>query len=447
MRYRTRWGLLASGLTLGLIGVALWALRPVAPPVLSGRLSISDALGGTEAEGYARAARPRPFEFPADHGPHPAFRTEWWYVTGNLSTATGRAFGFQWTVFRTSLSPEADLLGGELERGAARRGLRSTRPSGPFERTESRASAPPQQAGDTAAWVVVQGGWRTNQAYMGHFAVTDVAKGRHHRFERFSRGALELAGARAEPFAVWLEDWRLEEQREGPEGSVFPVRLYGGEDGVSIELGLEPEKPMVLQGDSGLSQKGPGEGNASYYYSYTRLEATGTVTVDGVRHPVTGTAWLDREWSTSALARDQVGWDWFALQLSDGRDLMLYQMRRRDGTPDPWSSARLVDADGGSRPLDFDAIRLESTGSWSSPTGAQYPSGWRISIADEDLALDVAPVLIEQEMDVTFQYWEGAVRVSGTADGRPVTGVGYVELTGYSEQPGPMSVGRTSVDQ
>jgi predicted secreted hydrolase len=434
VRDRKRWGVIGWGLALGLVGVALWGARSTPPTVVSARLSIGDALGGADAEGYARATRPRPFEFPADHGPHPAFRTEWWYVTGNLTTAGGREFGFQWTVFRTSLSPDS----------ARQRALRTSRTTRAAEGSESSAAAPLPNERATRTGVDAQVGWRTNQVYMGHFAITDVAEGRHHGFERFSRGALELAGARAEPFAVWLEDWRLEAQHEG---SAFPARLYGGEDGASVELDLESVKPMVLQGDSGLSQKGPGEGNASYYYSYTRLEAAGTVTVDGVRHPVTGTAWLDREWSTSALAPDQVGWDWFALQLSDGRDLMLYQMRGRDGAPDPWSSAMLVDAHGGSRSLDFDAINLEATGSWSSPTGVEYPSGWRISIADEDLALEVTPVLLEQEMDVTFRYWEGAVRVAGTSGGRPVTGVGYVELTGYGEQLRPMSVGRTAVDE
>ncbi len=385
-RSGTRWWLMGLALGLILITAVVWTGEPADSPTVSARLSVSEALGAGETEGFARAVTPRAFSFPGDHGPHPEFRNEWWYLTGNVETDEGREYGFQWTVFRTSLAP------------------------------------------DTATSDASVGGWRTKQAYMGHFALTDVDEARHHDFERFSRGALDLAGARSEPFAVWLEDWRI----DGPgSGSLFPLRLYAEEDGVSVELVLEPTKPMVLQGDAGLSRKGPGEGDASFYYSYTRLQARGTVEIDGRPRAVNGSAWLDREWSTSALAENQVGWDWFALQLSNGCDLMLYQMRQEDGSADPWSSGTLVEADGTYRTVDFRTVRLVETGHWVSPEGTRYPSGWRIVIPDDSLDLAVTPVLQAQEMDGAFRYWEGAVRVSGTSGGARVTGVGYVELTGY----------------
>ncbi|MDT8342471.1 MAG: lipocalin family protein, partial [Longimicrobiales bacterium] len=196
-------------------------------------------------------------------------------------------------------------------------------------------------------------------------------------------------------------------------------------------------KPLVLQGERGLSRKGPEPGNASYYYSFTRLEASGRVRVDGVEHPVSGTAWLDREWSTSALSAGQVGWDWFALQLADGRDLMVYRLRREDGSTDPLSKGVLVAADGAGRPLAAGDFGLEVLERWRSPLdGAVYPSVWRVTVPGEALDLRVTPVRADQELNVTVRYWEGAVDVTGSGErGAPVTGRGYVELTGYAGAP------------
>ncbi len=348
-------------------------------------LSVSSALRAANDQGYARALEPREFRFPADHGPHPEFRTEWWYYTGNLETAEGRRFGFQLTFFRSALAPEMPV----------------------------RESA-----------------WATRQAWLAHFTVSDMQSGTFRSFERWSRGALGLAGAQGEPFRVWLKDWRA----EGVSGEAPPMRILASEDGVGIDLVLQQGKPPVLQGERGLSRKSAEPGNASYYYSLTRMPAAGTVRVGNERFAVTGSAWMDREWSTSSLGRDQVGWDWFSLQLSDGSDLMLYRLRKKDGTADPSSSGTLIGPAGESRPLKLSDFAIANAGEWRSPrSGARYPAHWQLRIPSEELDLEVRPVLADQELNVSFRYWEGAVDVEGTHRGRPVQGRGYVELTGYTE--------------
>jgi predicted secreted hydrolase len=349
-------------------------------------LSLAGTLAGADTAGYARAIESRRFDFPTDHGPHPDFRSEWWYVTGNLSSDDGRDFGFQLTIFRSALSPRAP------ETGSA---------------------------------------WATNQAYMAHFTVTDVAEQRFHVQERFARGAAGLAGATADPLRVWLEDWVM----ESDSAATFPMRLRATGEDVALSLELAAGKPVVPQGDQGLSQKGPEPGNASYYYSFTRLPAAGTLVVDTDTIPVRGAAWLDREWSTSALAEGQVGWDWFALQLSDGWDLMIYRLRREDGSAAPESAGVLVDPAGAKVPLTWgEDVLMESTDTWTSPVdGAVYPSGWRIAVPERGWDLSVEPRIPNQELDLTFRYWEGAVSVRGAGEGgATVAGRGYVELTGYA---------------
>ncbi len=337
--------------------------------------------------GYARAVEPRSFVFPDDHGAHPAFRTEWWYVTGNVSAPDGRDFGFQFTVFRSSLAP-----------------------------------TPPDLAS----------AWATNQAYMAHLAVTDADGRRFRAFERFARGSVGLAGVHADPFRVWLEDWSLSGPPAG--GDFFPLQLQAGQDGVALDLSFSAGKGRVLQGRDGLSQKGPEPGNASYYYSHSRMPTSGTVAFGADTVQVTGAAWLDREWSTSSLSAGQVGWDWFALQMDDGWDLMVYQLRNADGSAHSLSDGVLIDPAGGRHPLAWGRdIQVTPTGQWISPRdGSVYPSGWTIAIPGRNWAVDVTPVLADQELDLAFRYWEGAVRVSGQIDGGPASGRGYVELTGYA---------------
>jgi predicted secreted hydrolase len=343
--------------------------------------SVAEALGAEgDAQGYARAFATRRFVFPADHGAHPDFRNEWWYFTGNLATPEGRRFGYQLTLFRIALVPE--------------------------------------RIPSTSAW-------RSRQVYMGHFALSDLDRGGFHAFERFARGGGLVAGARNPPLQVWLDHWSVSAEQE----SGFPLRLQAAQEGVAIDLTLTPHKPPVLNGEAGLSRKSDEPGNASYYYSMTRLHSVGSVTIGGATHPVSGSSWLDREWSTSALAEDQEGWDWFAIQLDDGRDLMLYRLRRKDGSIDPASAGTLVLADGGAVHLDHDDLELQVLEHWTSPdTGVRYPARWRLRVPGQGIELLVEPLLANQELNVTVRYWEGAVQVTGS---RGLSGQGYMELAGY----------------
>lgn len=379
MRRLILW-VLAAGV---LLGAALWwVLRPVpAPP--PAQLDVAAALGGGGEAGFARAEGPHRFRFPADHGPHPAFRNEWWYFTGNLSAADGRRYGYELSLFRIALAPHAPR----------------------------RASA-----------------WADNQVYMGHFAVTDANGQRFQFFERFARGALGLAGARSAPFAVWIEDWRV--QADATDPNRWQLTAKAGE--IDITLRLTPSKPIALQGERGLSRKSAAPGNASYYYSIPRLDTEGMLTLAGQTVTVHGSSWLDREWSTSALGPDQAGWDWFALQLDDGRELMFYRLRRRDGGVDPFSAGVFVDRRGNSTPLRAQDVRVDVMERWPSPRGGTYPARWRLTVPAHDLALDIRPVLADQELMLSVRYWEGAVDVSGSERGRALRGVGYVELTGYA---------------
>lgn len=373
---------------IGLVAVGIVAFGPVhfgqhPPSQPAPAIAVDAALGSVDSAGFARAYTPRPFEFPADHGPHPAFRNEWWYVTGNLADATGRQFGYQLTLFRIALSPELP-------------------------------------ATDSA--------WRSNQVYMGHFALTDVVGARHYGFERFSRGALGLAGAQATPFRVWLENWEL----ASTEPAFFPLRLRAQQGDLALDVTLNTLKPLVAQGDQGLSQKSAEPGNASYYYSFTRLPTQGTVRVAGQTFTVNGASWLDREWSTSALGPDQSGWDWFALQLDDGREVMLYRLRRQDGGVDPFSSGTLVEANGQVQRLRWNEMVLQPLGEWRSPSsGDRYPARWQLRIPAAQLDLTVTPKVADQEMRLSVRYWEGAVLVNGRAGQHEISGQGYLEMTRY----------------
>jgi predicted secreted hydrolase len=350
-------------------------------------LNLEEILAGADTAGYARAVSSRTFRFPADHGPHPRFKTEWWYFTGNVASESGNRFGFQITFFRSALGPV-------------------------------------EPAGESS--------WRTNQIFMGHFAFTDVSRSSFRYRERFSRAAAGLAGATAEPFRVWLEDWRAESVDPSDRSAVPAIRLYAAEEGVEIDLGAASAKAPVLQGDNGLSPKGTGAGNASYYYSLTRMSTEGTVTVDGRSFEVAGAAWMDREWSTSALEEGQAGWDWFSLQLDDGTELMYYQLRRDDGAADQTSRGAFVGVGGDKTTLLPSEVGIEVVERWESPRGGTYPAGWRLVVEDLGLDVRIAPLVADQELDVSLRYWEGAVRAEGSRSGRPVTGYGYVELTGYA---------------
>lgn len=377
---------------LVIVGLSLWsAPERDAPPGFSGSSRLSELLGDDDTGGFRQATEPREFSFPADHGPHPEFRNEWWYVTGNLDSAAGRRFGYELTIFRFALTPQND-------------------------RTVDDASA-----------------WRSNQVYIAHFAVTDGANGAFHDAQRFSRGSLGLAGATVNPLRIWLGDWSMAAARSGAPGQFGrPWRLRASDGEYLLSLTLVPEKPPVLNGVDGLSQKAAAAGNASYYYSITRLATDGTLAIGDDVYAVSGLSWLDREWGSSALSDEQQGWDWFALQLSDGSDLMYYSLRRNDGSRDIHSAGTLALADGTAVHLSRDDLLIDALDTWESPLGGLYPLGWQITVPRFELALRIDPVLDAQELDTTVRYWEGAVDVSGTKAETALRGRGYVELTGYA---------------
>jgi predicted secreted hydrolase len=333
---------------------------------------------------FARATNVRQFEFPEDHGPHFEYQTEWWYYTGNLQTEDGRRFGYQFTIFRRGLAP----------------------------------GVPPDE------------GLSTNQIYFAHFALTDVSAERHYYDERFSRGASGLAGARSSPFSAWVEDWSVVSAAAGAEA----VRITATVEGIELDLNLTAIKPIVKHGNQGLDPKSDKPGNASYYLSYTRMQTDGELLVEGQSFDVNGLSWFDHEWSTSVLGENAVGWDWFGLQLDDGRELMLYYVRLADGTIDPVSGGTYVDSDGRTINLSSSEVKIEALGTWvSEESGAEYPSGWEISLPTLDIEIIVEPVIDAQEMRVSFTYWEGAVLISGEQADAILSGSGYVELTGYLE--------------
>ena len=350
------------------------------------RSELSALLSAESNAGFATATEPRTFAFPRDHGPHPEYRNEWWYMTGNLDADDGRRFGFELTFFRFALTPVP---------------------------------------------IDSDSGWRTNQVYIAHLAVTDADGQEFYVAERFSRSALGLAGAAADPFRVWIDDWEIAATATNTEREHWQLRA--SDDDMALDLQLVAMKAAVLNGDDGRSQKSAEAANASYYYSITRWRTDGQMRLGNEEFTVSGLSWLDREWSSSALATDQIGWDWFALQLSDGTEIMFYNLRKTDGSQDAYSGGTWIFADGTSRHITRDEISVSVSRTWTSPKGGTYPSAWGIRFPEIELALNVVPVLDDQELFTTVRYWEGAVDVSGTRGGVEVTGRGYVELTGYAE--------------
>jgi len=262
---------------------------------------------------------------------------------------------------------------------------------------------------------------------MAHFALTDVSDGSFRAFERFSRGGADLAGAQSNPFTVWLYDWQV----RGTEDGVY--QLKASRDGIELELRLTDLKGPVLQGDLGYSQKGPLPGDASHYYSLTRLNSVGSLRISENFYQVSGASWMDHEFSTSALSDGQIGWDWFSIQLDDQSELMLFQIRREDGSIDPFSSGTWISADGSTSKLDLEDFQISVQDTWRSPhTGATYPAKWKISVPSKNLSLELVPLLQDQELQVSYNYWEGAVNVQGSINGEPISGKGYIELTGYA---------------
>jgi predicted secreted hydrolase len=368
--------------------LARWRSAPLA---IEAGIDLQRAL--SDEGGRFSPVRPgRTFDFPTDHGEHPGFKTEWWYFTGNLFDGSGRAYGYQLTFFRSALAPPE--------------GARSTSP------------------------------WTPRDVVMAHFALSDPRTHSFHPFERFSRRALGLAGvsADAEGLSVWLEDWRARRGMDGLWTLQAAERLPDGRP-LRLSLQLQESKPPVLQGDKGYSRKGPGPGHASYYVSITRLRSQGEIELGTGAITVTGNSWFDHEWSSAALAPGLVGWDWFSLQLEDGTDLMLYLLRYGDGRTEPASSGTLVDRRGKASSLAGNDFRVEVLDHHRSPRGVDYPSRWRIELPSKGLALTVKPRMADQEMASSVPYWEGAVTAQGERQGHPLSGSGFVEMTGYETSP------------
>lgn len=334
------------------------------------------------------------YSFPRDHASHPDYKIEWWYYTGNVKATDGRRFGYQVTFFRVGVDP---------------------------------APANPSK-------------WAIRDLFMTHLAISDPTGRRYRYAEKLSRGGPGLAGAAADEYRVWNDDWTatLDGGREPGVGSRIGSRhlLKAASPQAAIDLALEEGKGPVIHGLGGLSQKGAQAGNASHYYSLTRMPTRGSITVDGERFEVIGDSWMDHEFGTSFLEPGQRGWDWLSMQLSDGRELMLYQLRRDDGSRDPRSSGTLVETDGKTKHLDVNAFTLTpGRATFKSKNGAAYPTEWAISMPSEKLELTVTTPLNDQELALErstgVAYWEGAIDVSGSSRGKAVTGAGYLEMTGY----------------
>lgn len=341
-----------------------------------------------EARQWKQAVAPRAWQFPRDNGAHPEYRTEWWYFTGNLTDEKGNRYGYELTFFREGMRQD-------------RRGPNNV--------------------------------WSVRDIYLAHFAVTDVSGRRFTADDRVSRTGPGIAGSAADRLGVWLRDWSAKEEA----GGRMTLRAKGS--GTELSLDLTPLKPPVVHGQGGVSRKGDLPGQASYYASYSNLGTRGSLKTPGGTGAVkvTGASWFDHEFGSGQLAPGQAGWDWFSLHISDGRELMIYALRRTDGSVEPASSGTIVNPSGGHRHLILVQIKVEVLDRWrSSKSGATYPSRWRIRVPSEGLDLVVRPVLPDQELltpeTTGVTYWEGAVEGAGLSANRPVTCRGYIELTGYA---------------
>ena len=358
-----------------------------APTIPSAEVQMPD-LSSISAEipsGFVTADGSRPLTFPQDFGAHEDFRTEWWYYTGNLQTPEGRHFGFELTIFRVGLQPPTVELPADSQ-------------------------------------------WYDRSIYFAHFALSDIAGERFYAFERYSRPGPGLAGAQADPYRVWLEDWNITEQAPGM------YRLQAAQEEILLDLTLTDEMGVVLHGENGYSRKGKNMSNASYYYSQPRLHADGVARVDGTKYSVSGLAWKDHEFSTSVLDENQIGWDWFSLQFEDGSALMLFQLRERDGGVSESSSGTFIAPNGTAQPVQNPEFEITVLNEWYSPhTKGMYPSEWDIQLKNPNCLLHIRPWMADQEIHFpAVTYWEGAVRFEGMCSGKSARGNGYVELTGYA---------------
>ncbi len=347
-------------------------------PALAHAASAANATWRLALPGYR-------YEFPRDHLAHPEFQTEWWYFTGNLRDDRSASFGYELTFFR-----QAREAGGD--------------PQNP---------------------------WHTGQLYLAHFALADVASRQFLHRERLNRQGPGLAGTDTVAGRVWNGNW------EAKLAGGHDWQLRATDQEFAIKLDLQSAKQPVLHGENGVHQKAAEAGRASHYISLTRLETTGSLSVNGRSVPVRGLSWMDHEFFTSQMAGDQVGWDWFSIQLDDGTELMIYRLRRRDGSIEPLSGGSFVHSDGRWERLQLRDFTLRPLDTWASPrTGGVYPTSWDIVVPRLDLSLTARPMLSHQELvserRLGPSYWEGLMEYQGSRRGKPLSGRGYLELTGYA---------------
>lgn len=328
---------------------------------------------GESGNGFAPVIPGKQFDFPGDHGPHPDFRIEWWYVTANLNDAGGRAYGLQWTLFRQAARPG------------------------------------PQREG-----------WASQQIWMAHAAVTRTDT--HHSAEKFARGGVGQAGVTAKPFQAWIDAWQMAAPSESDDQALSPLEITAAANDFSYTLELSADQPVVLQGDHGYSKKSE-RNQASYYYSQPFYRAHGQLTIDDKPVEVQGQAWLDREWSSQPLSPDQTGWDWFSLHFASGGKLMLYRMRQTDGHH--YASGTWIEPGGATTQLGPADIVMTAKDSIEI-AGHKLPVAWRLELAARAIAIDCTPLNPKAWMGTSVPYWEGPISFSGSH-----TGVGYLELTGY----------------
>jgi predicted secreted hydrolase len=339
---------------------------------------------------YRAAAPGYRYEFPRDHFNHPEFQTEWWYYTGNIKSQDGHRFGFELTFFRQAVHHHD-----------------------PQEKYGAGKSV-----------------WTAQDVYLAHLAFSDLDGGAYLHTERMNRAGPGLAGVSESGQHIWNGNWRVHWTAETQELEAIDPRF-------ELHLKLRPLKPPVIHGENGVSQKSAGSGHASHYISLTRLETRGILSRNGTSTEVSGLSWMDHEFFTQEMAADQAGWDWLSLQLDNHTELMLYRFRRKDGSVDPYSSGTYIDPSGKSFHLRADDFSLQPQGEmWTSPdTRAIYPVHWKISIPKLEINLDVTTPLKSQEFagesSLIPNYWEGAINLSGQRADRPVTGAGYLEMTGY----------------
>ncbi len=394
------WPVFALMALFGLAGIGTIAFSSAAPSVQPAPTN--------SAPTFTPALPGYQYQFPRDHAAHPDYKTEWWYYTGHLKTKAGRTFGYELTFFRvgTGLKP-----------------------------------------------LPLHSPWSMDQLYLAHFALTDDQGQRFYHTEQLNRAGIGRAGASSDQYRLWNKTWSATLL---PDGHSFQLQASMPQG--ALKLRLQPAKPLVIQGQNGISQKADCTGCASHYYSFTRLLASGEIIVDGHRMPVTGLTWMDHEFGSNQMTAEQVGWDWFSIQLDDGSELMLYRLRRNDGSADPNSSGTWIPAipkiatqtvsanvpPASSKHIRLNQFTIQPETTWTSPiTHGRYPSGWKIFVPTQRLSIEIKPTVLDQELAAPtgtstsaggggVSYWEGRCRVTGTHNGKPVQGQAYVELTGYA---------------